>query len=43
MVENPIFLKKCSNFIEDYKHLLEDHGVNFEDVFKIAEGFDSLR
>lgn len=30
-------------FIEDYRNVLEDHGVNEQDVRRIAAAFDELR
>ncbi len=42
-IENPLFIKKCSGFIEDFQFLLEDHGVSFDDVYKISLAYDSLR
>lgn len=36
--ENPTL-----EFIEDYKHVLADHGVNEQDIRRIAASYDNLR
>lgn len=41
--EYSAFENPSSEFIEDYSGILEDHGVNIEDVRQIASAYDRLR
>ena len=41
--EYDAMLEPCAAIVKNYKHVLEDHGVNMDEVLYIAQSFDLLR
>lgn len=42
-VEFPVFENPCLSLIEDYKSMLENHGVDMGDIRDVALSYDLLR